>query len=807
MRLGQFISVASGFVPSVAPTPPVAGAWDLTYASFTSGSPLGLFTETNATWPRRVTLSDDGTKMYILDTFWDEIYQYNLTTAGEISTAVFDATFGVGAQVTSLNDLVFKSDGTKMYAVDRAAGGSGGVYEYNLSTAWDVSTATYASKSLISPYIQPTSVTFKSDGTEVTLFMSGLAMRFALSTAWDISTATFDGTIGATGAFTPTTTPQGVFFKPDGTKMFIVKTSGDDVGEYTLSTAWDLTTASFVRDFYIGTQEASPQDLFFRDDGLKMYVVGSANNNVYEYTLSTAWDVSSASFAQSFSVVTQEGYTTGLTFKPDGTKMYVTGWNSDSVNEYDLSTAWDISTASFLQAFSVLSQESLVMGVTFKSDGTVMYVCGYTGDGIDAYTLSTAWDVSTATFSAFSSLVLPGASSPEGIFFDSTGTKLYVANSANPFVGVAGHTLSTAWDVSTLSFDLSGGILASDLGAFTKITPDGNYVVYKNNSSIFYRKELPTAWDITIVSGFKSEVLGVAGIPDAFAISPNGNRIITIFDPTLVSYSMTGGTWDIDTATWDGPTQNYYSVSSQEATPLGVFFKGDGLKMYVIGATGDDINEYDLGTAWDVTTATFLQNASIYAQEISPYGLFFKPDGTKAYVIGQSGDDVNEYNLSTAWDISTLTFVQSFLVSSTSPKGVYFRDDGLRMYAVGGGSSSAEVMQHTLSTAWDVSTATETYSLNLYFAPNYDTAYPTGVFFKPDGMKMFLSHDGGGYLKVTEWDLTTAWDISTATKVDDFDVSPYMISSIGGLFFKPDGTQMALVTYSLDAVYTFDVRE
>jgi len=36
------------------------------------------------------------------------------------------------------------------------------------------------------------------------------------------------------------------FFDSSGKTMFIVGTTGDDVNEYTLTTAWDVSTASFV---------------------------------------------------------------------------------------------------------------------------------------------------------------------------------------------------------------------------------------------------------------------------------------------------------------------------------------------------------------------------------------------------------------------------------------------------------------------------------------------------------------------------------------------------------------------------------
>jgi hypothetical protein len=76
-----------------------------------------------------------------------------------------------------------------------------------------------------------------------------------------------------------------------------------------------------------------------------------------------------------------------------------------------------------------------------------------------------------------------------------------------------------------------------------------------------------------------------------------------------------------------------------------LFFKPDGLKMYIVGSTGDDVNEYDLSTAWDISTASYLQNFSVEAQAALPTDLFFKPDGLKMYILDNGGDAVYEYDL------------------------------------------------------------------------------------------------------------------------------------------------------------------
>lgn len=221
------------------------------------------------------------------------------------------------------------------------------------------------------------------------------------------------------------TSSAGLFFKDDGTEMYVLGTGGDDVNEYALSTAWQVSTASYVQSFSIAAQETAPTALFFKSDGTKMYVIGYAGDDVNEYDLSTAWDVSTASYLQNFSVATQEGFPFGLFFKSDGTELYITGLDTDSVLEYSMSSAWDVSSASYVQGFSVAAQNSYPSGVFFKDDGTRMYVSNPAYERIDQYNLSTAWDISTASYDLGFSILFQ-ETNVRSTFFKPDGTKFFL---------------------------------------------------------------------------------------------------------------------------------------------------------------------------------------------------------------------------------------------------------------------------------------------------------------------------------------------------------------------------------------------
>jgi glutamine cyclotransferase len=246
------------------------------------------------------------------------------------------------------------------------------------------------------------------------------------ATKFDLSTAVF---VDAFSVSAQDTNPRGIAFNTDGTKMFITGDAGDDVNEYTLSTGFDVSTASFVDSFSVSAQETSPYGIAFNTDGTKMFIVGFDGDDVNEYTLSTGFDVSTASFVDSFSVSAQETAPVGIAFNTDGTKMFIVGANGQDVNEYTLSTGFDVSTASFVDSFSVAAQDTQPRGIAFNTDGTKMFITGDAGNDVNEYALSTGFDVSTASFvDSFS--VAAQDTNPTGIAFNTDGTKMFIVGTS-----------------------------------------------------------------------------------------------------------------------------------------------------------------------------------------------------------------------------------------------------------------------------------------------------------------------------------------------------------------------------------------
>ena len=221
------------------------------------------------------------------------------------------------------------------------------------------------------------------------------------------------------------TRPNGLTFNNDGTKMFVTGHKTDDIEVYKLTTGFDISTATHLKSFPVDSEDDGARDVKFNSDGTKMFYLGGTNDKVYEYKLTTAFDVSSRSYVDSFSV-SPVGFPEELEFSPDGTKMFVLDNTGDDVNEFKLTTGFDISTASYVQTFSVQTQENTPTGLAFTYGGTKMFVTGWQNDTVIEYTLSTAFDISTASFVDTYAIADAVTNHPSALTFSSDASKMFI---------------------------------------------------------------------------------------------------------------------------------------------------------------------------------------------------------------------------------------------------------------------------------------------------------------------------------------------------------------------------------------------
>lgn len=744
-------------------------AWDITTASLSGTTSGTLISRTQA-----VTISPDGTLVIASDAYGSTTSKYFTMSPGyDLSSLSSGTSFTWQGNSSHTTDTRFSSDGALLY-------GWSGTYIYNYTTG--TSTAFSASdvgKKVVgnsgSAIITGTSGTYKS----VTAFADTSAIS-----SWQL--------FGAEG-------------KTDGSGISLTASSsgGFDISgaTYTGNTVNISPILNAITGAGAGTDI---KGAYIKNDGTMFYFEWY-DKYIYQVPLTTAYDISSATSsggARSNIQLTQVSSIGDIYFKPDGTRIYVTDWNysSSSVSQYDLSTPWDVTTMSYdgEQTFTN-SYLRTPYSVFFSADGTKMYTTQTnwsTGNPwfINRVTLSTAWDVTTASQTPDTNQTYNLTNNVSGTVtiygngqISPDGTKIVLVNrsQSNPqqFILL---TMSTPYDLSTIS--VSEQTVAQNTGSIptSVVTPDGLKVYTIGNTgtdiyefdigeaaSINYNSYSPALTNSSNGQINSSSWLDINSMT-ADETKNDGDIFYAVSTDNRTSWSVAKGSDGVrkiarnNSGTWqynnDDGSASYYDLSSasyasvyfsptsQTLDPRGVAFNSDGTKLYVASAA---VWQYSLSSPYDISNPTYENKTfSFSSQDAAPSGIQFNNDGTKLYMSGASNHKVFQYSLSSAYDVSTASYDSKSLSSSSTLYGFTFNNNGTKIYLA---RTNATITEHTLSTPYDVSTAGSATVFNLQSG-----TYAAGIAFNSDGTKLFVVDNDTGY-GVYQYNLSTAYDISTAS--------------------------------------------
>jgi len=242
------------------------------------------------------------------------------------------------------------------------------------------------------------------------------------------------------------TSPTGITFKPDGTKMFITGINMRRILQYNLTTAFDVTSAALEKSVLIQVEQDRPQDVKFNSDGTQIFLLGTgtgvidgvdaARNGILRWSLSTPYDIGSITAANT-TFTDVGGDPRGFAFNNDGTKMFVLNQAQQQVEEYNLSTPYNPDTKSSITNTLSNAKGGGHQGLGFNADGSKIFVVksrprtnagSNTANQIDEYALSAAFDISNTTETGTFSPTNPEAERISGMAFNSSGTKMYHLN-------------------------------------------------------------------------------------------------------------------------------------------------------------------------------------------------------------------------------------------------------------------------------------------------------------------------------------------------------------------------------------------
>ena len=263
----------------------------------------------------------------------------------------------------------------------------------------------------------------------------------------------------------------------------------------------------------------------------------------------------------------------------------------------------------FKQSKDISSDATGLRQINFKPDGKIMYVTNREKDttsevdSVKQYSLSTPFDISTATLT--SSTTLTNIDKPHAIHFKPDGKVMYVVD--NGSLTIEQYNLTTAWDTSTLVHDDNFTISDED---------QLRSLAFKYDGTKMY------------VTGNETEVI----------------QQFTLSTP-----------WDVTSATKDSTESS--ALTGKENNPRSIQFNSDGTIFYIGGNGSDSIHKYTLSTPWDVSTLEFSQSYSFSAQVSSSgnstmTGFIFTANFTKLYITQDTDSRQSQTGVNTIYEYS-----------------------------------------------------------------------------------------------------------------------------------------------------------
>ena len=195
--------------------------------------------------------------------------------------------------------------------------------------------------------IEPNDIQFSTNGSYVYyLDYSETITQKYLNEQWNVSNASLVGnySLGGTG---------GTFsfrFSDNGSYLYIQDINDNYLSQHYLSTAWDISTASYLNK----NVEIFCHDFLINNNGIDMLCLRSDYDRIYQVNLSTAWNISTANYTGDYYDFSNysDFYSSSFSLDNTGKVIYITEYdrgltNDSRIKQHYLSTAWDISTANY----------------------------------------------------------------------------------------------------------------------------------------------------------------------------------------------------------------------------------------------------------------------------------------------------------------------------------------------------------------------------------------------------------------------------------------------------------------------------
>ncbi len=245
-------------------------------------------------------------------------------------------------------------------------------------------------------------------------------------------------------------------------------------------------------------------------------------------------------------------------------------------------------------------------------------------------------------------------------------------------------TETSSWNIETLTYE-NKSLLVSGNGEFYVgdiiLKPDGTKMYVMSFYNVIRQFALTTPYDIETAVYEKSGTLSESATHHAFFISPDGTKVyVRGAGATIYQYSISA--WNISTLSPVGSAEMRDEEGDLIAGVSSIFFKPDGSKLFALGQLKDSVFQISLSSSWNITTIAWAEASyNLSARDNFPQSIFFKPDGSRMYYRGGQYDTViSQYSLLESWSISTLNYEKFGSITTDYPDHFFIDPSGTRVY-------------------------------------------------------------------------------------------------------------------------------
>jgi hypothetical protein len=598
----------------------------------------GVNTSTTNTFTADQTFAGEVVATSYNETF-KQVLPIITETAGYVTEGVIQHRTDLETSSAKLTGFCWNDDGSEFFCV-RA---ENNVNKFTCSVPYDTSTANTLAESQTISIAAPSSGSY----TDVAVSEDGLHMVVCKGTStiyyWEMTTAFDLATCTFTTSKSVSYNTHGVHYADDGNYLFLNGTS-NRVLRFDMTTAYDVSTAGSIVHNQSLAPNTSMQTVVLSADGTKMYLAGvTLPASIYEYELSTAYDPTSYTLFGSYSLGDDKLIGS---FGLSPTDQYFYFINAGTVNP--IGRVLMVKSVLVESTLAVNCEEANVFQHVLIAS-TDMEIINPPADGgfIDTYRIAQSTTINTPFGGT-------GWSNPEQMIWNPDGTEVFVAGNNVKKV----HTLSTAWDLSTISTagtDITiAEFTSSSHWAQIVWNDDGTKVYFLRESDRLMYEYTMTAgaydWSGGIVATGNTLYVTSVSSAAAFAFNADGTELYVAGEEKIHLWTLTTG-FDLSTASQVGTGElfNFYNESVLNYCKS-MHISSDGTKMIILArdvSSNETVHEFTLPSPYAVASAFNADDyLSVEVYDNSASCVSFKPDGTRMFIVGLGSDKITDFDIS-----------------------------------------------------------------------------------------------------------------------------------------------------------------